>query len=45
MVIMGTVDHRLEQKWTNIFFIGISVLILSFALIKIIIQTIMVQKK
>lgn len=45
MVIMGTVNPNLEQKWTNIFFIGILALILSFSLIKIIIQTIMVQKK
>lgn len=44
-VIMGTVDPKLEKKWNFIFFIGIFALMISFAIIKLVIQTRILKKK
>lgn len=41
---MGTVDAKLEEKWINIFYVGIIALIISFALIKIVVQAIITRK-
>ena len=43
-VIMGTVDAKLEEKWINIFYVGIIALIISFALSKIVVQAIITRK-
>lgn len=45
MVIIGTVDPKLAEKWSNIFNVGVIALIILFVLIKIVSQVIILRRE